>query len=368
MYPLFPALVTRTLGGGAVTLGALDGLSDAASALAKVGSGWLADRPGWRRPLVVLGYAVAAAARPVIGLASQAWQVVMLRSADRLGKGLRTPPRDAVIADATNADMRGRAFGFHRAMDHAGAVAGPLVATALLTVGGLSPSAVVLWTAVPGAMAVAMVWWALYSRRERGKGNGETLTVEPASAPFLFPPSRFPFFLIIAFAAVRMPETLFLLRLQDLGLAVALTPVLWAALHVVRSAASYPGGWLSDRLGPLVAMAIGWVIYGAVCAGLATASGPVAGAGWFLAFGLVAAATEAAERAYVAAAGGAGRRGLAFGAYHAAAGLAALPGGIALGLVYARASGSAALVASGALTLLLGLGAVLAARRHGSGQ
>src|SRR3990172_10749639 len=166
VYPLLPAFVTGGLGGGALTLGMLDGLSDAGAAAARLWSGWLSDRRGWRRPLVVLGYAVAAVARPLIALAGAGWHVVGLRTADRLGKGMRSPPRDAVIADATPASLRGRAFGFHRSMDHAGATMGPLIAAALLTYAGLSPGHVIAAAALPGAFAVLVVWLTL--RKEPG--------------------------------------------------------------------------------------------------------------------------------------------------------------------------------------------------------
>lgn len=325
MYPLLPALVTRVMGGGAVLLGVLDGLSEALAAVSKVVSGRLADRPGWRRPLVMLGYSVAAAVRPIVGVATAGWQVVGLRSLDRLGKGARTPPRDSIIADASHWDIRGRAFGFHRAMDHAGAVLGPLVATAMMVFLGMSERGVIFWTLVPGVLAVVLVWLTLYSV----------------------------FFLIIAFAFTRFPETLFLLRLHDLGLPVALAPVLWAVLHVVRAGASYPGGWLSDALGARRVMAVGWLWYALVCSGLALVESAWAGALWFTLFGLVAALTEPAERAFVAARGGDAERGRAFGMYHALVGIAALPGGWLLGLIYQHAGGAPALWVSAGLALLL---------------
>jgi MFS family permease len=361
LYPLLPALVTRELGAGAMTLGVLDGLSDAGSSLAKLGSGWLSDRKRWRRPLVIAGYVVAAAVRPVIGLAASGWQVVALRSIDRLGKGARTPPRDALIADATAEEMRGRAFGFQRAMDHAGAVAGPLLATLLLAVAGLGSREVMLWTALPGALAVGTAWWALYGTRVPGAprlpaGEAQVILREPAavgrSGGVLF-------WLVVLFAFSRMPEALMLLRLHDLGLPVAAAPLLWAVLHVVRSAASYPGGYLSDRLGPGRMMVLGWLLYGSVCAALAAVSSPVAGAVCFASFGLVAAATEPAERSYVAALGGSGKMGRAFGQYHAATGVAALPGGWLLGTIYELAGGGTALVLSGAVAGVLAVGVLL---------
>ena len=361
VYPLIPALITRTLGGGAVALGVFDGVAEAAASLAKLGAGWLADRPGWRRPMVVIGYLVATVTRPVMALAGAAWQVIALRATDRLGKGMRSPPRDAVIADAAPATMQGRAFGFHRAMDHAGAVMGPLIATALLSLARLQVPEVFLWSVAPGIVAVAVVAWAL--RREertgatRAAGSGQREATAPAAATV--EPSnirrRTPLllWLIVGFSFARLPETLLVLRLQDLAVPVVVIPLVWAALHVVRTAASYPGGWLTDRLGPGRAMVTGWLIYAAVITGLGLAGSAFTAIAWFLAFGLVAAATESAERAFVARVGGVVRRGRAFGFYHASVGLAALPGGIVFGELYQHVGAAIALVASATLAAAL---------------
>jgi MFS family permease len=357
VYPLIPALVTRTLGSGAAALGVLDGVAEAAASLAKLGAGWLADRPAWRRPMVVAGYLVATVTRPVMGLAQAAWQVIGLRATDRLGKGLRNPPRDAVIADAAPVVMRGRAFGFHRAMDHAGAVVGPLVATALLSIAGLSVPEVFVWSLVPGLVAVAVVSWALRGEGREARGEREhPATADVPEAPARGAGSRLLLALVVGFAFTRLPETLLVLRLQDLAVPVAVIPLLWAALHVVRTVASYPGGWVTDRLGPGRAMVSGWLIYAIVITGLGVAGSAPEAIGWFLAFGLVAAATESAERAFVARVGGLVRRGRAFGVYHASVGLAALPGGILFGELYQRASARTACVTSAVLALTLCVG------------
>jgi MFS family permease len=364
VYPLLPAFVTGGLGGGAVTLGVLDGLSDAAAAGARLYSGWLADRPTWRRPLVVLGYAVAAIARPLTAVASAGWHVVAFRTADRVGKGMRSPPRDAVIADAAAPEIHGRAFGFHRAMDHAGATVGPLVATALLTLAGLSPAAVIAWAAVPGVAAVIVVWFTLKkeTRPEPAPPPAAPRRPEPSPSIALDRPRSPLFALIVLFAFARLPETLLILRLQDLGVAVALVPVTWAALHVVRTAASYPGGWVSDRAGPARTMQLGWLLYAGVCVALAHSSTPAMGVVWFLVFGLVAGATESSERALVALLGGAERRGRLFGVYHAAVGLAALPGGLLLGALYAAFGGTVALLMSGGLAAAMVVAALVLSR------
>jgi MFS family permease len=294
-----------------------------------------------------------------MGVAVAAWQVVGLRGTDRLGKGVRSPARDTVIADSTERASRGRAFGFHRGMDHAGAVVGPLVAWALIAQGGLPPDRVIVWSVVPGVLAVAVVAWAM-SRVRSGSIPTDARTDAAVSRAG---GSRFVFGLVVAFAFARMPETLMLLRLQDVGMSVALVPLVWSALHVVRAAASYPGGWLSDRIGPRATMALGWMVYAFVCAGLALSDDPLTAAAWFAVFGLVAGATEGPERAFVAGAGAGGRRGSRFGVYHASVGVAALPGSLLLGGVYEMVQGPAALGASGGLTAVLALLAVLEPRR-----
>jgi hypothetical protein len=364
IYPLIPALITRTLGGGAVSLGLFDGISEAVASLAKLGAGWLADHPRWRRPLVVGGYLIAAVTRPVIGATTAAWQVIALRATDRVGKGIRNPPRDAVIADATSPAMHGRAFGFHRAMDHGGAVLGPLLAWVLLAGAKLTPDGVILWSVVPGVVAVVAAVWAM---RTTGDVRRETGSVKRPAAPASGPAasSSLVFLLIVGFALVRFPETLLLLRLQDVGVPVALVPLVWAALHVVRTSLSYTGGKWSDRVGPGRAMVVGWLIYAAVCLGLATSTAAVGAVGWFLVFGFVAVLTESPERAFVAGFVGGGGTGSRFGVYHASVGVAALLGGLVFGEVYSRVGGSWALGASavGGAVLV----AVLLLRRGSTG-
>lgn len=376
VYPLLPALVTTKLGAGAVSLGALDGISEAMSAVVKWFSGRLADRAGWRRPLVIAGYGLAALSRPVMGIAGAAWHVIGLRATDRLGKGARTPPRDAVIADATRPDLRGRAFGYHRGMDHAGAVAGPLVAWVMIAGWNATPVQVILGSAIPGVIAIAVVTWAMQlAGSENGAGRvhweaGDGRETASGKRETQAPSTALLFGLIVAFAFARFPETLLLLRMQELGVAVALMPVAWGAMHLIRTAASYPGGWLSDRVGPRRTMLAGWLLYGGVCVGLATAESGGVAFGWFLVYGLVAPATEAPERAFIAAAAGRGRQGRGFGAYHASVGIAALPGSLLFGALYDRLGAGTALLGSATVAGLLAIAAAVASAspRQGRGR
>jgi MFS family permease len=340
VYPLLPAFVTGTLGGGAALLGLLDGAADLTSAVLKVVSGRLADRPRWRAPLILVGYATAVLVRPLIAVAGAAWQVVGFRVVDRVGKGLRTPPRDALIAGITPPALRGRAFGFHRGADHFGAVLGSLAAWYLLS-HGIEVRRVIEWSVVPGLVAFAVLAVVL-------RGARAVPAAAPASAATTDPGGRVFWSPVIALTALtffRVPEALLLLRLQDAGVAVALVPLVWAGLHVVRSASSYPGGWLSDRLGPRATVAAGGLVFAAVVAVLGATLRPSAAVVTFLALGLVAGLTESAERALVARLAPV-RTGRGFGLYHALTGAAALPAGLLFGAIYQMASGPAALLAS----------------------
>lgn len=340
VYPLLPALLT-SLGAGPVALGALDGAADFASAMVKIGAGRLADKPRRRGPLVLAGYAIAVMVRPIIAFATGAVQVIVLRVVDRLGKGMRSAPRDAIIADATPAELHGRAFGLQRTLDNAGAVLGPIAAWALLSTGTLDVPGVIRASIVPGLLVLAFTLVAL---------RGARRPVALPSAPDLGAPTLalpLPIAIVASSYLVRVPDALLLLHVQRLGVPVAAIPLLWSALHIGKTAASFAGGILSDRLGPRRVLAFGWVAYAVLAAGLAFASTAWQGGALLLALGAVVGFMEGPERALVAQLHQ-GRRGSAFGAYYGAEGFAALAGGLGMGLIYQAMSPFAAFVASAA--------------------
>src|SRR3989449_815565 len=356
IYPLLPAFVTGVLGAGPQALGALDGAAEFAAAFVKLGAGRLADRVPLRGPMIVLGYFIAVVVRPVIAITGAAWQVIGLRVVDRLGKGLRTPPRDALIADVTSAELRGRAFGLQRGMDHAGAVLGPILAWWLLAPGGGSANvrAVIGWSIVPGVVVLVLATWAVRDGGGRG-GLGEVGEVRGVltSSNLPRPSPVSPLFGIAAFYLLRMPDTLIILRSQELGVPVSVVPLLWAAVHVVRSSSSFLGGAASDRLGPGQTMWVGWLVYAMLAVGMARAGTAAAAWGLFLALGLVSGLTESPERALVARLAGT-HQGSGFGLYHGITGFAALVGGVALGAVFQRWGAGPAFLAraAGGLTLV----------------
>ena len=358
VYPLIPAFVTRTLGGSAVTLGLLDGASELTASALKWISGRLADRPGWRRPLILAGYGTAVLVRPLIASTSAAWQVVGFRVIDRIGKGLRTPPRDAMIAEITPPELRGRAFGFHRGADHFGAVLGSLAAWWLLRQGA-NVRSVIGWSVVPGLVAFVVLAGVLKSRKtsavsrqQSGTASSRVDGAPPVSlasgdrglgTQSLWPP----LLALTALSFFRLPETLLILRLQDRGVSVALVPLIWAGLHVVRSASSYPGGRLSDWRGARLVVAAGGILFALIVFALGLTIGAIAAVTLFLVLGLVAGLTESGERSMIARLAPV-RMGRGFGAYHALTGIAALPAGLLFGELYQSAGGHAALWASAA--------------------
>lgn len=368
VYPVLPAFVTGTLGASPLALGALDGAAELTAAALRYGSGRLADRPGWKRPLILAGYATALLVRPLISVASAAWQVVGFRVIDRFGKGLRSPARDALIVSLTRPELRGRAFGFHRGADHLGAVVGSLLAWALLS-SGADPRSVIGWSVAPGLVAVVVLVAVLRAvgrkdARAQGREGARALGREDARAEGGADAVGAAFWLPVAvlvwLTVGRLPETLLLLRLQDLGVTPPLVPLAWAGLHVVRSASAYPGGRLADRMGPRVGIAAGTLLYAAAVLGLAGGLSPAAAVAVFLGHGLAAGLSEPAERLAVARLAPV-RTGRGFGSFQAMAGVAALPAALGFGALYSALGGRAALLASAgtlavAIPVWLGLG------------
>ncbi len=356
VYPLLPAFVVGTLGGSATVLAALDGAADLTAAATKWVTGDLADRPGWRKPLIILGYLSAILIRPFMAAASAAWQVVGFRVVDRVGKGIRTPARDAMIADVTPEPLRGRAFGFHRAADHFGSIPGSLLAWWLLS-HSIDVRRVLGWSVVPGVVAGLILMVVLRTV----PGTPSALTRPSSAVDATGRTFWAPVLGLAAMVLLRLPETLLLLRLQDLGVAVATIPLVWAGLHVVRSLVSYPGGWLADHLGPRGTVAAGGSCFAAGALGLGFPLSEPTAIVVFLALGTVAGLTESAERALVARLAPK-RTGRGFGAYHAVTGLAALPAALGFGMLYQHLGGDRALWTSAGGMVLASLVWLVVAR------
>jgi MFS family permease len=352
IYPLLPIFLTTVLGANASFIGAIEGAAETTAALLKLFSGWLSDRLRKRKPLVLIGYAIASTMRPLVAIAQSASQVLIIRVADRVGRGLRNPPRDALIAESVDPSIRGRAFGFQRAGDHAGGVVGPLIAFAVLTWHWAELRTVFWLAAIPGVLSVLVVIFGVREVPHARVATGEAADLtQPLGAQFWRV-----MLVIFLFTLGNSTDAFLLLRAHQLGVPVALAPILWAALHVVKSASSTPGGALSDRIGRRPTLIAGWLLYAAVYVGFAAA-----GAAWqawvlFGVYGVYFGLTEGSERALIADLVGAERRGTAFGWYNLAIGLGALPASIVFGYVWDHASAAAAFVMGAAFALAAAVG------------
>jgi MFS family permease len=354
IYPLLPTFLTSVLGGSVAAVGLIEGLADSTASLVKLGSGWLSDRLRRRKRLAVLGYALAAACRPLVAAATAPWHVLLIRFADRAGKGLRSAPRDALLAESSPPESWGRSFGLHRALDHLGAVIGPLLAFALIRILGESYRMVFALAAVPGALAVATI--------AAGVSEPPPLALPRASPTLrLRLPRRLRGFLIVLliFSLGNSTDAFLLLRAQLLGVRVALLPILWMVLHVVKSATSVPCGSLSDRLGRRRVILLGWFVYAAVYLGFAAASGTLQAWLLFAAYGLFFGLTEGTEKALIADLIPADERGMAFGFYHLTVGVAALPASLLFGVVWDWRGPAAAFTMGAALAALAATGLTL---------
>jgi len=356
--PLLPVFLTATLGAGPAVVGLVEGVAEATASVLKLLAGRLVDRGAGAKRLVFAGYGLANLARPAIGLAALWPAVLVLRFADRVGKGIRTAPRDALIAGATGAASRGRAFGFHRSMDHAGAMIGPLLAYALLR-RGVPLGHVFLWSVVPGIAVMLLL------------GLGV-----PADAPLAAagPPAplgwrgldgRLRALLLAAgaLALATVPEVFVVLWARASGLPLAWVPLVWAAASLAKMLLAYPAGIATDALGRVPMLLAGWTLRVLALAALAgiAARGPVVWA-LFLGYSATLAVTEPAERSLIGDAAPVAVRGTAFGLYHLASGLLVLPGAVLFGLIWERAGSGIAFGVAATITALAAAGMALAAR------
>jgi MFS family permease len=358
IYPLLPVYLSRVLGVGAVSLGVIEGVAEGVNSLLKIVSGQLSDRWSRRKPMVIAGYALSSIARPFIAVTTSWLQVLAIRALDRTGKGIRGAPRDAMLAHYATPATRGRVYGFHRAMDHTGAIVGPLIATAFLFAWPGEYRTLFALTIVPGALAV----WLLCRVPEDGRM--EPAVRDPAQRRTFHPTERLPgrfwylLLVILLFSLGNSADAFLLLRLSTAIGNDAWIPLLWAALHVVKASTSVYGGVLSDRVGRKFVIVVGWVAYAAVYVGFATVQSATGLIACFLIYGTYFGLTEGAEKALVADFAPSARRGTAFGWYNAALGLGALAASVVFGVLYDRfghavAFTTGAALAAGAAVLLV---------------
>ncbi|MBN2298473.1 MAG: MFS transporter [Deltaproteobacteria bacterium] len=328
IYPLLPIFLSSVLHASASAIGIIEGIAETTVSILKYVVGSLSDRLGRRKPLFAAGYAISNILRPLIGLSLNWIHVLFFRSADRVGKGIRTAPRDAMLADSAADADRGLAFGFQRAMDHLGALAGPLIATFLIHT-GCSIQQVFMISFVPGIITVALAL-TLIKEREKKRIISSKQALTGALTP------RFGFFLftLVIFTLGNSTDAFLLLRARDAGIGIALIPVLWTVLHLSKTLFSIPGGMISDRIGRKPVIIAGWTVYCLVYLGFAFAGSASAIWGLFFAYGVYFGLCEGVEKAFVADLVPETVRGGAYGLYNLAIGISALPASVLFGVVW----------------------------------
>jgi len=347
IYPLLPIFLTTTLGASAFVVGMIEGAADAVASILKLVAGAWSDRLSKRKPLVTTGYALAAASRALIAIAS-AWPIVLAaRLIDRTGKGIRSAPRDALIADVTPPEDRGRAFGFQRALDHTGAVVGPLLATLLLRGMHLPLRTVFMWAVVPGAIGVVLLFVAL---REEPRAKRET-TIDLANPAAL--PKRFwrAIVAIALFSLANSSDAFLLLQAHTAGVSTAMLPLLWSAHHVIKALFSTRAGALSDRINRTTLLIAGWSLYAIIYFVFPFSRSTTFFFVLFIIYAIPFTLTEGAERAWIVEPVPPELRGRSFGYYYLANGLCVLAGTALFGWLYDNVSHAAAFNTGAVLAL-----------------
>lgn len=330
IYPLLPIFLTTVLGASKATVGAIEGIAESTASILKVFSGWLSDRLGKRKLLMGIGYGVSVLSRPIMATSANWGEVLTARFVDRFGKGVRTAPRDAIIADSVENNNLGRAFGFHRTMDTIGAVIGPAVAFLVLAM-FLNNFRLVFWLSlIPGIISVLLIIFFITEKRHsREAAKLPTLTFKDFNGNFR------KYILVIAIFSIGNSSDAFLiLRAENIGVSKELIPIIYLVFNLVYSFSSTPMGILADKIGMRKMILLGFLFYAAIYAGLAFASNQFHIWTLFILYGIFKGMSEGSQRAYLASIAPPERKATAFGIYHTAVGLALLPASIIAGALW----------------------------------
>jgi MFS family permease len=333
IYPLLPVFLNTYIGIGTAFIGLIEGIAESTASILKLFSGWLSDKLGKRKSLAVIGYTLASVIRPFIAFATAGWQVILLRFLDRVGKGIRTAPRDALISDSTPKEHTGRAFGFHRSLDHLGAIIGPVLTIGLISIFDNDLRKVFLTASIPGLFVIFFI--SFFVKEKQPSGD---LKAAPKFSLKIFDRNFKNLLIAISiFTLGNSSDAFLLLKAKECGVSLALLPMLWIVLHIVKFSTSYPSGILSDKIGRKPTIISGWIIYFIVYFLMG-----FAGQEWhiwvlFAVYGLFYGLTEGVEKAFISDMVPEKIRGSAFGVYNFAIGIFALPSSLLFGIVWESA-------------------------------
>jgi len=330
IVPVLPIFLTAVLGAPVTAVGLIEGVAESTASIVRVFAGSISDRTGRRKPLMLFGYGLANLTKPLLAI-STAWpQVLAIRFVDRFGKGIRAAPRDALIADSVDASVRGRAFGFHRGLDTAGAAVGPLLASATLAFAGDNPRVVFWLASVPGITSVLIGWRLLKDRR---------VAPEDTRAPqlgFRDLGRAFAVFTAIStlFSLGNSSDAFLILRAHNVGMAVPVIPLVYFGFNALYALMATPAGILSDRVGRWPLLVAGYAVFAVVYAAFALAGDAFFAGGLFLIYSLYYALTEGVGRALITDLVPTSLRATAMGTYATATGAALLPASLVAGALW----------------------------------
>lgn len=372
---ILPLFLANVLGAGTPVIGLIEGVSESAATLLKVVSGWMSDRWGDRKGLTTVGYALSAVSKPLLYFAN-AWGMVLgIRITDRLGKGIRSSPRDALLADSAPEDVRGRSFGFHRAMDTAGAVIGLGLAAAIvfflqrneIPIERVTYQKLVLVGVIPGLLAVLIVWFMVKEVKKDKKIQPVSLPVTDKTAKtskIAFSRTFYMFLgVMMLFTLGNSSDAFLILRAQNLGLSTLQILVLLVVFNLVYAGIAFPAGILSDKLGRKTLIALGWIVYSLIYLGFGLASDRWQVLALFVAYGIYYGSVESMARAYVADLVPADRRGTAYGLFQGAVGITVLPASIIAGVLWQTINPSAPFFFGAAMAFLALVGLLVLVRK-----
>lgn len=358
IYPLLPAFLALSLGATPFAIGLIEGFAESVASILKLFSGYLSDKFGKRKLPVFLGYSLAAVTRPLLAFVSSWPQVLVVRMSDRIGKGIRGAPRDALLASGVPAENRGLAFGFNRAADHLGAVVGPILAFILLSYIAIDPNEptareyqqVFLYASIPVVIGLFVI--GFFVKEERAPiPVAERMPIKFSLKQF---DGNFKRLLVIValFTLSNSTDAFLLLRAEQSGVAPAMLPLLWMALHFSKVFFSLLGGDLSDKFGRRSLIFIGWIIYACVYIGFAFVT--TAWQAWvlFIIYGAYFGLTEGVEKALVADLVEDEKRGTAFGFYNLFYGITVFPASLLFGLLWSQFGAATAFITSSCISVI----------------
>ena len=362
IYPLLPVFLTTVLGATPVTVGVIEGAADGLASILKYFAGSISDKLPRRKPLVVIGYGLAAASRALIAVAGRWPTVLTARLIDRTGKGIRSAPRDAIIADVTPPEQRGHAFGFQRALDHTGAVIGPLLALLLLNVIHIPMRTLFMIAVVPGAIGVLMLAFFLHEEPHATKPSNQA-TQQPSNLPTNF---WLAITAVALFSLANSSDVFLLLQAHAAGVSTAMLPALWAAHHVIKSLFSTRAGALSDRIDRRLLLIGGWTSYAIIYAVFPFANSLLFFVVLFVLYAIPFTLSEGAERAWISDLVPAAARGKSFGIYYLANGLCVLTGTVLFGEIYQHIAPQAAFWTGATLAVFAAMAVWLVPKKRSS--